>query len=69
MPNKFPSNRPELNMLAKLFSLGSIIFGLALLGFWLDHKYRTVPLWTIIGIALGMLYSFYEAWLVHRDSD
>ena len=67
MPNKFPSKEPEINMFVKLFNLGSIIFVLALLGFWLDQKFHTLPLWTIIGIALGMLYSFYEAWQIHQE--
>ena len=66
MPKKFPSNQPELNMLVKLFNLGSIIFVLALLGFWLDQKFHLLPLLTLIGIALGMLYSFYEAWQIHH---
>jgi len=53
-------------MLVKLFNLGSIILLLSLLGFWLDQKFHTLPLWTVIGIALGMAYSFYEAWLIHK---
>ncbi len=54
-------------MLVKLFNLGSIIFILALLGFWLDQKFQTLPLCTMIGIALGMAYSFYEAWQIHKQ--
>jgi len=68
VPEKPPSNRPELNMLVKLFNLGSVILALALLGFWLDQKFHTLPLCTVIGIALGMLFSFYEAWQMHRHS-
>jgi F0F1-type ATP synthase assembly protein I len=66
VPEKLPSNQPELNMLVKLLNMGSIILVLALLGFWLDRRFQTVPLWTVIGIALGMLYSFYEAWLIYH---
>jgi F0F1-type ATP synthase assembly protein I len=64
-----PEKRPELNMLVKLLNLGSIIFALALLGFWLDQKFHTLPLWMVIGIIAGMLYSFYEAWQIHRHSE
>jgi hypothetical protein len=67
MPKKTPSNRPELNMLVKLFNLGSIIFVLALIGLWLDQKFHTVPLYTLLGIALGVLYSFYEAWQIYKQ--
>lgn len=67
VPKKFPSKQPEINMLVKLFNLGSIIFILALIGFWLDRKFHTLPLCLIIGIVLGMLYSFYEAWQIHHE--
>ena len=67
MPGKFPSKRPEINALVKLFNLASIIFVLALLGIWLDQKFRTLPLYTLLGIALGIAYSFYEAWLIHKE--
>jgi len=67
MPDKRPQNRPELNLLIKLFNLGSIIFILALIGFWFDQKFHRLPLGTIIGIILGMLYSFYEAWQIYHQ--
>lgn len=68
MPKKPLSKQPELDMLFKLLNLGSIIFVLALVGFWLDQKFHTLPLGTVVGIALGMLYSFYEAWQIYHQS-
>ena len=66
MPEKFPSKPPGYDALVKLLNLGSVIFGLALVGIWLDQKFHTLPLCTAIGIALGVLFSFYEAWRVYK---
>jgi hypothetical protein len=66
LPEKLPPNRPEYNALVKLLSLGSGILGLAISGYFLDQKFHTLPLWTAAGIFLGVLYSFYEAWRIHR---
>lgn len=54
-------------MLVKLFNLGSVIFVLALIGVWLDRKFQTLPIYTLIAIALGVLYSFYEAWRIYNQ--
>ena len=67
MPDKIPSKRPEFDMMVKLLNLGSIIFILALLGIGLDHRFQTLPLWTVVGIAAGMAYSFYEAWRIYHQ--
>jgi F0F1-type ATP synthase assembly protein I len=69
MPGKSPKNRPELALLVKLLNLGSIILVLGLLGIWLDLKLHTIPLYTIIGIVLGVLFSFYEAWRIYHKQD
>jgi len=66
LPDKTPPKPPGSDALAKLLSFGSVILGLALFGCWLDLKYHTLPLWTTIGIVLGVLVSFYEAWRVHQ---
>jgi len=67
MPDKPPSKHPELNILLKLLNLGSVILVLGLLGFWLDHTLTTLPLYTAIGILLGVCYSFYEAWQIYHQ--
>ena len=58
-------NKEDL-LLVKLFNLFSITFGLAIAGYFLDQKFHTLPLCMAIGIILGMLYSFYEAWKLYK---
>ena len=67
MAKKFPSKQPEVNALVKLLNLGTIILILAVGGYWLDKKFNTLPLFILLGIALGMAYSFYEAWQIHKE--
>lgn len=42
------------------FAAGMAVFGLG--GHWLDSKYDKEPLFTLIGIGLGLLYGAYELW-------
>ncbi|MDZ8118631.1 AtpZ/AtpI family protein [Pontiella agarivorans] len=42
------------------FAAGMVIFGLG--GHWLDTRYNKEPLFTLIGIALGLFYGAYEIW-------
>ena len=42
------------------FAAGMALFGLG--GHWLDTKYDKEPLFTLIGIGLGLFYGAYELW-------
>jgi len=42
------------------FAAGMAVFGLG--GHWLDTKYDKEPLFTLIGISLGLFYGAYELW-------
>ncbi|WP_372796262.1 AtpZ/AtpI family protein [Pontiella sp.] len=42
------------------FAAGMAVFGLG--GHWLDGKYDKEPLFTLIGIGLGLFYGAYELW-------
>ena len=62
MVEKLPSNRPDYSLLSKIWNIGLAIVILTLLGHWLDQKFHTSDIFTLLGAALGILYSFYEAW-------
>lgn len=42
------------------FAAGMLVFSLG--GRWLDSKYEREPLFTLIGIGLGLLYGGWELW-------
>lgn len=42
------------------FAAGMLVFSLG--GRWLDKKYDQEPLYTLIGIGLGLLYGAWELW-------
>jgi len=42
------------------FAAGMAVFGLG--GHWLDTKYDKEPLFTLMGIGLGLFYGAYELW-------
>jgi len=62
MPDKFPSNRPDYTLLSKAWNIGIAIVLLTLLGRWLDGKFHTSAVFTLVGAGLGIAYSLYEAW-------
>jgi hypothetical protein len=63
MPDKPPVNRPDFTLLSKAWNIGIAIVLLTLLGHWLDQKFHTSVIFTLIGASLGILYSMYEAWM------
>jgi len=62
MPEKIPPNRPDYSLLSKAWNIGIAIILLTLLGYWLDQKFHTTSIFTLMGASLGILYSLYEAW-------
>ena len=62
MPDQFPKDRPDYTLLSKLWSIGGGIVLLPMIGWWLDQKFHTFALLTLIGAALGVMYFFYEVW-------
>ena len=42
------------------FAAGMLVFSLG--GRWLDSKYDREPLFTLVGIGLGLLYGGWELW-------
>jgi hypothetical protein len=63
MPEKTPSDRPDYSLLSKAWNIGIVIVLLTLLGHWLDQKFHTSEILTLVGAFLGILYSLYEAWV------
>jgi len=62
MPDKLPPDRPDYSLLSKAWNIGTAIILLTLLGHWLDQKFHTSAIFTLVGAGLGILYSLYEAW-------
>ncbi len=62
MFEKPPSNRPDYSLLSKAWNIGIAIILLVLSGHWLDTKFHTSDIFTLVGAALGILYSLYETW-------
>ena len=62
MPEKIPSKRPEYSILSKMWNVGIAMVVLVFLGHWMDHKFHTPDVFTLVGAGLGILYSFFEAW-------
>jgi hypothetical protein len=59
---KLPSNRPDYSLLSKAWNIGLAIVILTLLGHWIDKAFHASYIFTLVGAALGFLYSLYEAW-------
>ena len=65
MPEKNHSDRPDYSLLSKAWNTGIAIVLLTLLGHWLDQKFHTSDILTLVGASLGILYSLYEAFRQH----
>ncbi|MCA9834864.1 MAG: AtpZ/AtpI family protein [Thermomicrobiales bacterium] len=56
----------DLNSIGVATTLGfGIALSLALLvggGVWLDTRFDTAPLWTLVGLVLGMISAGYQLW-------
>jgi hypothetical protein len=68
MPEKIPQNRPDYALLGKVGTISSAILFLTLLGHWVDLKFGTSYIFTMIGAGLGVLYSLYETWVLLRGN-
>lgn len=55
-------NSPALSLIGIGFSLAFWIAGGAILGHWLDGKFGTDPLLTVVLLVLGMVIGFYDAY-------
>jgi len=62
LPEKTPPKRPDYSLLSKAWNIGTAIVLLVLAGYWLDQKFHTSAVFTLIGAVLGIMYSMYEAW-------
>ena len=49
------------------FAVGMALFGLG--GHWLDVKYDREPLFTLIGLFLGLIYGGWELWKLTNASN
>lgn len=54
-------NSPAFGLIGIGFSLAFWIVGGALLGQWLDERYGTDPVWTLVLLTLGLVIGLYDA--------
>lgn len=54
-------NSPAAGLIGVGFSLTFWIVGGALLGQWLDGKFDTDPVWTLVLLILGLAIGLYDA--------
>ncbi|MFW6195058.1 MAG: AtpZ/AtpI family protein [Chloroflexota bacterium] len=69
--NRQPKGPRTAETLARLLGAGwhvalSIAGGTAL-GFWLDGRWDTTPLFTLLGLALGIVVAFFGLFRILRD--
>jgi len=69
MLEKPPTNRQYNTLISKASSIAIVIVFLALLGHWLDIKFHSSAIFTIVGVVLGFLYSLYEVWFLLKNKD
>lgn len=55
-------NSPAFNLLGMGFSLAFWIVASALLGQWLDGRFDTRPVLTLVFLVLGLALGFYDAY-------
>ena len=48
-------------------TLAVLIVGSTLFGHWLDQRFGTDPLWTLVFLLLGLMAGFFEAYRRLRD--
>ncbi len=60
-------NSPALGLVGIGFSLGFWIAGSAVLGHYLDGRFDTAPVLTLVLLVLGMFIGFYDAYRRLRE--
>lgn len=60
-------NSPAFGLIGVGFSLAFWIAGGALLGNWLDGRFDTTPVLTLVLLTLGMTIGFYDAYRRLRE--
>ncbi|MCK9486115.1 MAG: AtpZ/AtpI family protein [Dehalococcoidia bacterium] len=60
-------NSPAFALVGIGFSLAFWIAGGALLGHWLDGRFETEPLLTLVLLVLGIMSGFYDAYRRLRE--
>jgi len=64
MSEKSPSDRPDYTVLSELWNIAGGIVFLPGCGWWLDQKFHTFPVLSLVGVALGLMYCCYVVWRV-----
>lgn len=60
-------NSPALQLTGIGFFLATTIVGMTLIGRWLDGRFETEPVLTLVFLALGLLTGFYGAFTQLRE--
>jgi F0F1-type ATP synthase assembly protein I len=60
-------NSPAFGLLGIGTFLATSIVGMAVVGHWLDGRFDTEPVWTLVFLVLGLLLGFYGAYVQLRD--
>ena len=60
-------NSPAIGLLGIGSYLATSIVGLTLVGHWLDGRFGTEPVLTLVFLALGLMAGFYGAYTQLRD--
>jgi hypothetical protein len=60
-------NSPAFGLIGIGFYLAISIVGLTMLGRWLDGRFGTEPVLTLVFLALGLVVGFYGAYTQLRD--
>lgn len=59
---------PALRFTGVGFYIGGCIAGGVYLGVWLDDKYQKSPLFTLIGLGLGLFIAFYGTYRMLKSA-
>lgn len=60
-------NSPAFGLLGIGSYLATSIVGLTLVGVWLDGRFDTQPVLTLVGLVLGLVLGFYGAYQQLRE--
>ena len=57
-----PSWRTATATIGLALAIPSMLFVPALVGWWIDRKYATSPLWLIIGLVIGLIATAFDVY-------